>query len=164
MRNLTNQSDIAVIDAVASVDLHLQLRRALRGHTQVLQFSFFNLFREGVRQFAGVELDHLHAEFTRGIDLFQSWIDKETHANASRVQTLDSGFQLSTMRNHIESAFRCNLFTFFRNEAGFVRHDAQGNIDNSRRVAHFEIQLRHDVVTQPLDIAILNVTTVGPEM
>ena len=68
------------------------------------------------------------------------------------------------MRNHVESAFSCNLFTFFRNEAGFVRHDAQGNIDNFRRVAHFEIQLRDDVITQPLNISILNVATVGPQM
>ena len=131
---------------------------------QVLQFSFFNLFREGVRQFAGVELDHFHAKFTRGIDLFQSWIDKETHANARSVQPLDGGFQLSAMRNHIEAAFGCHFFAFFRNEAGFVRHDAQGDIDNFWRVAHFEIQFCDDVVTQPLDIGILNVTTVGPEM
>src|SRR6266403_4604603 len=108
MRNLMNQNDIAVIDAVASVDLHLQLRRTLRGHMQVLQFSFFNLFREGIRQFASVELDHLHAKFTRSINLFQRWIDKETHANARSMQSLDSGFQLSAMRNHIEPAFGCN--------------------------------------------------------
>ena len=80
------------------------------------------------------------------------------------MQAFDGGFEFRSLRHDIEAAFGRDLFALFRNEADFIRHDAQGNIDNLRRVAHFEIQLRHDVFAQPLDVAILNVATVGPQM
>src|SRR4051794_34054744 len=104
-----------------------------------------------------MELDHFNAQLSCSIHLSQSGIDKETDPNASRVKTLYSVLQSFAMCNDIETAFGCNLLALFRNEADFVRHDAQRNINNLFGIAHFQIQFRHDVPAQSLDNSILNV-------
>src|ERR1700737_5653932 len=111
-----------------------------------------------------MKLDHLDAEFAGGIDLFERWIDKETDANASGLQSLYRRFKFRAWGQDIESTFRCYFLPFFRNETDFDGHNAQGNIDNVRRVPHFQIQLRHDVFAQPFDVAVLHVAAIAAQM
>src|SRR5260370_36869936 len=101
-----------------------------------------------------MELDHFNAERSRSIHLSQSGIDKKTDANASRVETLYRVLHSFAMRNDIETAFGCNLLALFRNEADFIRHDAQRNVKDLLRIAHFPIQFRHELLAQSLDISI----------
>jgi hypothetical protein len=68
------------------------------------------------------------------------------------------------MRDDIETSFGGNLLAFFRNKTDFIRHDAKRNIDNLFRIAHLQIQFRHDVLAQPLDISVLNVAAIGTQM
>ena len=80
------------------------------------------------------------------------------------MEALDCGLEFFALRNHIETSLGRDFFAFFRDETSFIGHDAQGNIDNLGRVAHFEIQLRDNVFTQSLNVAVLNVAAIRPQM
>src|SRR5207244_735908 len=100
----------------------------------------------------------------RGVDLFQRWIDKQTHPNTGALKSFNCRLQLLALRDDVETALRCNFFALFWDEADFVRNNSQSNIDNLGRVAHFQIQLGHDVLTESIDIAVLYVTAVAAQM
>ena len=68
--------------------------------------------------------------------------------------------ELGLVRNQIKAAFGRDLLALFRDKADFLGPNAQSNIDNLRRVAHLEIQLRHHVVAQALEITIEHVPTI----
>ena len=68
------------------------------------------------------------------------------------------------MPNEIKSAFGGNLFALLGHEANFIRLKSQREINNLRRVAHLEIEFRHDIGAQPFQIAILHVATIGTKM
>ena len=68
------------------------------------------------------------------------------------------------MRDEIEPALGRDLLAIFRDETHFIGLDAQREIRDLRRVAHFEIQLRDDVRAQTFDIAVLDVTPIGAQM
>jgi hypothetical protein len=68
------------------------------------------------------------------------------------------------MRNDIEASFGGNFLPLFRNETDFIRYDAQRNVNDLLGIAHFQIQFGHDVLAQSLDISILNVAAIGPQM
>src|SRR5437773_8314859 len=111
-----------------------------------------------------MQLNHFHTEFSRGIYLFQRWIDKETDADTCGLEAPYGRFKFSSLRHNIETSFSSNLFAFFWNETCLIRNDEQGGIDDLWRVAHFEVQFGHDILSQPLDIAILNVATIASEV
>src|SRR5437773_12473996 len=111
-----------------------------------------------------MQLDHLHSKPCRGVDLFQSWIDKKTDADACGLEAPNCGFKFSSLRHNIETPFGRNLLAFFWNETGLIRNDEQGNIDDLRSVPHFQIYFGHDIFAQAFDITILNVATIGAQM
>ena len=111
-----------------------------------------------------MQLYHLHAKLSRGIDLLQSWIDEKTDADTCGLKAPNCGFKFFSLRYDIETSFGRNLLAFFWNETGLIWNDAQGNIDDLRRVAHFQVQLCHDICAQPLDITILNMATIAAQV
>src|SRR5947207_13708059 len=111
-----------------------------------------------------MELDHFNAHLGCRIDLFESRIDKEADPNASGVKPFYRILQCFAMPNYIKTAFGRNLLALFRDEADFVRQDAQRNINDLFCITHFEIQFRHDVLAQSLDISILNVAAISAQM
>src|SRR5205814_3484732 len=111
-----------------------------------------------------MQLDHFNAQLSRSIDLLHSWIDEQAHANPRKLQAFDGCLEFLALCNDIESSFRRHFFTFFRNETDFIRHNAQRNVDNLLCIAHFEIQFRHDVLAQSLDISVLNVAAISAQM
>ena len=68
------------------------------------------------------------------------------------------------MCNDIETAFGCDLLALFWNEADFIRHDAQRDVNDLLGIAHFQIQFRHDVLSQSLDISVLDVAPISAQM
>ena len=68
------------------------------------------------------------------------------------------GAKLAPVRDEIEAALGRDLLTFLRDQADFVGHNAQSDVDNLGRVAHLEVELGHDVRAQPFDIALLTRT------
>src|SRR5438046_3441239 len=111
-----------------------------------------------------MQLNHLHTEFSCGIYLFQRWIDKETDVDTCGLESSYGMFKFFSLRHNIETSFSSNLFAFLWNETCLIRNDEQGGIDDLWRVAHFEVQFGHDILSQPLDIAILNVATIASEV
>ena len=67
-----------------------------------------------------MQLDHLDPKLVRGIDLFESWIDKQTHADTGGLESLDRRFEFFAIRDDVEAALRRDFFTFFGNETDFV--------------------------------------------
>ena len=111
-----------------------------------------------------MQLDHLHAKLSRGIDLFQSWIDKKTDADACGLEALYCGFKFFFLRYDIETSFGRNLLAFLWNETGLIRNDTERNVDDLFGIAHFQVQLCHDICAQPLDITILNMATIAAQV
>src|ERR1700761_2821200 len=68
------------------------------------------------------------------------------------------------MSGHIESPFSRYFLTILRNQADFVRKDSECGLDNLRRIAHLEVQLRHDAASETEHISILDMSTVGAQV
>ena len=68
------------------------------------------------------------------------------------------------MPNEIESALRCDLLALLRHEANLIGLQEKSEVDQLGRVAHLEIELRHDVGAQPFQIALLHMAAVGSQM
>jgi hypothetical protein len=111
-----------------------------------------------------VQLDHFDRELSRGIDLFQSRINKQADPNARGVKPFYRGFKFLSMGCDIKTAFGRNFLSLLRDETDFIRHNAKGNIDNLGGVAHFEIQFGHDVLAQSRKISILYVAPISAQM
>ena len=65
MRDFVDESDIAIIDAMAGVDLEAKTCRLDRRFPQSLQFLLFDLFRKRIGQSAGVQFHHVRLQFNR---------------------------------------------------------------------------------------------------
>ena len=74
------------------------------------------------------------------------------------------GAKLAPMRDQIEAALGRDLLAFLRDQADFVGHDPEGEVENLGRVAHLEIELGHDVLAKPLEIASLHVPAIRAQM
>ena len=88
MRNFVDERDVSIIDAVAGVDLKIEIRGPDGGVPQPLQFLLLDFFRVGVGQLSGMQLDDVGAECHRRIDLFPSRIDEHADANARGMKPL----------------------------------------------------------------------------
>src|SRR5262249_60448209 len=88
----------------------------------------------------------------------------QANANSGKLQAFDSWLQLFALSYNIKAPLRRDFFAFFWNQAALFRLDAQRNINNLLRVAHLQIEFGHDVPTQALTGAILNVAAIGAQM
>src|SRR5882724_4121120 len=111
-----------------------------------------------------MQLHHLRAELSRAIHLLQSRIDKQADTDAAALKPFYRGFELVSLGHHIETAFGRNFLPFFWHETDLVRHDAERHVNDLLSVAHLEIQFRHDVCTEPFDVAILDVAAIRAQM
>ena len=111
-----------------------------------------------------MQFNNVRAERDRPIDLFAKRIDEQAHADAGSVKPFHRRRQLFPMGDDIEASFRRDFLPFLRNEAHFIRHNPQCDIDDLRGVAQLEIELRHDIFAQPLDVAIHDVPPVRAQM
>jgi len=80
------------------------------------------------------------------------------------MQTLDRWRKITPIRDNIEPALSRDLLAFLWNETNLVRTNSDRDVDNLRRVSHFEVQLRHDASSQSFHIPVLNMPAIGTEM
>src|SRR5437762_12559696 len=102
-----------------------------------------------------MQLNHFHTEFSRGIYLFQRWIDKETDADTCGLEASYGRFKFFSLRHNIETSFSSNLFAFFCNETCLIRNAEHGRIGDLLRLAHFEAQVGQEFLSSPFHIAML---------
>src|SRR5260370_24873954 len=111
-----------------------------------------------------MQLDHFDAQLMGHIDLLQGRIDKQTDANTRSLKSFDRRLEFLSIRHNIETAFGRHFLALFWDKTDFVGHNSQSNIDNLRRVAHFQIQFGHDVLAKPIDVAVLYMAPVAAQM
>ena len=111
-----------------------------------------------------MQFHHVGFESHRRIDLLRRGINKEADANPGRMQTFHRRSQFAFVPDEIESAFRCDLLALLGHEANFIGLQEKSEIDQLGRVAHLEIELRHDVGAQPFQIALLHMAAISPQM
>ena len=85
--------NVTIVDSVPGIHLQTETCRAQRRRTQTFHLLVLDLFREGIGECAGVQLDHVGAEFARGLDLLRSRIDKKTDANPGGMQPINCRLQ-----------------------------------------------------------------------
>ena len=161
MRDLVNESDIPVIDAMAGVDLKFCAVRMPRTLTQAIQLLRLDFFCERVRQFARMQFDHFRSQFRCAVDLFFIGINKETDADAIGMEPLDGIGQVPTAGDGIQPAFCRNFRAFLRNKTNFIWSNPNGDVEDFGRVAHFKIQFCHNVGPQAFHVAVLNMASIG---
>ena len=152
------------VDAMPGVDLKPEICRPDRRRLQPFQILLLDLFREGVGERAGVQLDDIGGEVLRHLDLVERRIDKETDANAGRVQPFHGGPQFTLVPAEIEATLGRDFLALLGDETNFIRLQEEREIDDLGRVADLEIELRHDVGPEPFQVAVLHVAAIGPQM
>ena len=164
VRDLMDKRDVAVVDPVPGVDLKAKVGRAHGRFLQPLQLLALDLFRVSVSQRAGVQLDHFRFQFRGGIHLLRRGIDEKADPHPDGLQAFDRAGQVAPLPNEIEAAFGRDLFPLFRDETDLVGLETESKIEDLGRVAHLEVELRHDVGAESFQIAILHMATIGAQV
>src|SRR5439155_25445001 len=138
VRDFVDKRDVAVINAMTGIDPEAAGAGADCRVAQPFQFLALNFFRVSVGERAGLQLDDFRAELPRCVHLFWLRIDEHADPDADRVQPLYRRRERALVPNEIKPTFGRNLGAVLWHEADFIWLEAQGEIDNLRRVTHFE--------------------------
>ena len=103
-------------------------------------------------------------ELRGGFDLLGERVDEEADPYAGRVQPADGGLELSDAPGHVEAPLGGDFAAVLGHEAYVLGHDPQGDLEDFRGIPHFEVQFRDDRRAQALDVAVLDVTPVRPQV
>ena len=71
-----------------------------------------------------MQLNHFHTQFRCDINFFQRGIDKQADANPGNLEPSNGRLEFFALRNDVQASFCRNFFTFFRDEADFIRQNA----------------------------------------
>lgn len=163
MRHFPDLRDVRVVNAVPGIDLNAESVSVLSSRNQALHFAVTS-FAGGIGKSAGVQLDHLGAELTGGGELGGLWLDEQAHANARLLQPGHCGREHLELADSVETALSGDLRAVLRHQADFLGQDAQGDVENLRRIAHLEVELRIDARAQALHILVLDMPAIGPQV
>ena len=80
------------------------------------------------------------------------------------MQPRNRGLQRIKLPRDIKPALGRDLAAMFRHETDFGWFHAQCDLEDLRRIAHFEVHLCRELLAQAEDIRVLNVTPVCSQM
>jgi len=157
-------ADVVVVEAVTGVDPHAHLVRVNSRARVPGDFLATRATggRVGVR--AGVQLDSLSADAVRGIDLREFGVDKGADLDFRDMKFPDDEFEPLHIAGDIKPALGGDFLAVLRHETNFLRLDADRMARHGRGRGHFEIERDEDVAGQFLDVGILNMAAILPQM
>ena len=111
-----------------------------------------------------MQLDDVGADGCRCLDGLEVGLDEQRDANTGALQFCDERLQRFDAAPDIEPAFRRALLAPLRHKATGVRHMAQRDLQHLIRCRHFEIERPRQLVLEPGDVRIRDVTAVFAQM
>jgi hypothetical protein len=159
-----NRDDIPVGESMSHMQEETEFDDEFPGILQGLQLSTLLGRGKGVGVLSGVEFDRLDTDRPGGLDLPGVGVDEETDFDPGVEKLLDAIFDASEIPDNIESSFGGDFLTFFGNESHLMGSDIECNPRDFVGDGHFEVQFDLNGLFQDFQIAILNMSTVFPEM
>ncbi len=122
------------------MDLQPQNIRLSGGGGQVLELGFTlgRIAQQAIA--AGMELDHLGADRSGGLDLILGRFDEQADADAGVRQGLHHRGDAGLMTGDGQTALGRHFLATFRHQTGGVRRVAQGDGQHLLRHSHLEVQ------------------------
>src|SRR5438046_447289 len=113
---------------------------------------------------AGVQLDGRGAEVARTLDRIPVRADEEARPNARVVQPRDAVTATCWIMRGVEATLGRGRGAALRDERHLVRPETPGDGEHLVRAGHLEVQYRRDLGCESLDVAVLNVPSVFPQV
>ena len=163
LRDSRDRHDVAVVQPVAGVEPHASLADPSTSFFQAKKlFGHFLGRRVGVR--TGVQFDRVETEFPCEFDLGLFRIEEGGNDDALALEPLYRRCDAVGFAFEIEAAFGRDFLPLFRDERCLVRFARQGQLDNFRHNAHFQIEPALHGLAENLEIAIVYVPTILAQM
>ena len=155
--------EVADGEAVAGVEFEPGFLGGGSGGVDPVEF-FGNLVAFGVGVCAGVQFDGVGVDFGAGSDLGLVGINEGADAYAGVVEVFDDVDEPFDLSGDVEPAFGCDFLPVFGDEADGVGFDVECDVDDFVCDAHFEVEADLEDLPEQLDVAVLDVASVLPEV
>src|SRR6266542_1180278 len=165
MRDGLECGHVPDVQAMPGVDLQSKFMRLGGGRPESFQFPLpFALLLKMLGKSARVQLDELSADLRRGFDLRGVRGDKEADVDAGVVAAPACFAQGRLLAGGVQAAFGGYLLASLRDQANNVRPGVEGDLDDLRRIGHFQIEPGLQAPAQLGDVAVLDVASIFAEM
>jgi len=160
-----HRADVEIGQAVPGVQSPAKLANLFAGAGQRGQFRVLFLdLASSMGIAAGVEFDGVDGESLGRADLGRVWIEKQADGYPRFAELIDSLADTITLPADIEASFRGHFLAPFRDKRHLIRPRATADGQHVCFTRQFEIQLDDNGFPNDLQVAILNVPPVFPQM
>src|SRR4051812_35407887 len=161
LRNPGHESYVLYGKAVAGVNGDAQIRGAAR-RVAKSRDRFGRLWVVRIRP--GVQLDRRYSELSGLFDRGTRRIYEEADPDARVGQSIDCILDSLRVGHDVQPAFRRDFLTALRHKSHLLGFDATGDLQHLRDASHLEIEVRADGLLQTLDVVVLDVAAVFPQV
>ncbi len=107
-----------------------------------------------------VELDHRRPQFNRGLQLGRVGVNKETRDDSRGGHRSNNVLYPTSVTHHVQATLGRDFLPILRHQADGIRSQANRKGHHGRCTGHLQIQTGPDALTEALNVAFLNVTSI----
>ena len=161
--NRRHRLHVLIGEAMAGIDPQAQAAGHKRALGQACQLARL-VAPGGFGVTAGVQLHPAAAAGGTGLELGGIGIDEQADADAGVLQTAHQVLESRQLGGHVEAAFGGDLLAPLRHQGDHVGANGQGDRRHFGGGRHLQVEAAAHGLAQQLDIAVLDVAPVFPQM